>query len=229
MNVLASAGAIRRKSLHEELAGALRDLIVEGALAPGSKVPERELCARFSVSRTPLREALKVLAAEGLVVLEQNRGAWIGQITLAELEDVFPVMGALEALAGELAAARITPEELLEVERLHAAMMAEFEAGDLGRYFGLNQKIHEAILAAARNRTLANQYTSLASRVRRARYLANMTPARWRRATEEHERIVEALRRRDAAGLAAVLREHLLNKFQTVRDWIASTQAERAR
>ena len=94
---------IKRPSLHEELVERLRNLVVEDALKPGEKVPEKDLCESFGVSRTPLREALKVLASEGLVVLQANRGARVAKVTLKELENTFPVIAVLEQLAGELA------------------------------------------------------------------------------------------------------------------------------
>ncbi|MDP5350141.1 MAG: GntR family transcriptional regulator, partial [Paracoccaceae bacterium] len=94
---------IPRKSLHEELVDRLQMLIITGELQPGSKVPEKDLCSQFGVSRTPLREALKVVASDGLVRLEPNRGAWVAPLTVSEVEEVFPILGVLEALSGELA------------------------------------------------------------------------------------------------------------------------------
>ena len=211
---------INRRSLHSELVERLHNLIIEGALAPGSKVPERELCEQFGVSRTPLREALKVLAADGLVSLEPNRGAWVSQVTLLELEELFPVMGALEALSGELACARITEREVEKIRVLHAEMVWHHEAGNLAEYFRANQAIHEAILAAADNATLTAQYRALATRVRQARYVANMSASRWRQAVEEHEDMLAALEARDGEALADILKQHLANKFETVRAWL---------
>ena len=205
-----------------ELVDRLHDMIAEGILQPGSKVPERELCEQFGVSRTPMREALKVLASDGLVTLEPNRGAWVTKVTLDELEEVFPVMGALEALSGELACARITPAAMEAIEHSHAEMVRFYKERNLSDYFKANQEIHEAILDAAANATLALQYRGLASRVRRARYLANMTEDRWERAVAEHEQIMDALRDRDGQRLAEILKLHLRNKFETVRDWLAA-------
>lgn len=214
--------SLRRTSLHQELADKVRELIVTGELRSGKKVPERELCEMFGVSRTPLREALKVLAADQLVVLQPNRGAWVNEITVEALEEVFPVMGALEALSGELACEKITDEEIDTICKLHEAMVGHYKARRMMEYFEVNQEIHEAILAAARNQTLNLQYRSLATQVRRARYLANMTDARWKQAIEEHEAIVSCLKARDGKGLAEVLREHLRNKLETVRCWLVA-------
>ena len=214
---------LRRKSLHEELTQTLRDLIVHGHLPPGIKVPEKDLCERYGVSRTPLREALKVLASDGLVTLEPNRGARVSPITRKDLDEVFPVLGALEGLAGELACRNITDDEIGAIRQVHDRMLGHHRVGDLARYFEDNQIIHEAILAAARNGTLSAHYRSLSARVQRARYVANMTPERWAQAVAEHEDIVTHLAARDGARLAATLRQHLENKLHAV-----SLQLERA-
>ena len=212
---------ISRRSLHTEVVDCLRDMIVEGALPPGSKVPELELCERFGVSRTPLREALKVLAADGLILLAPHRGAWVSKLTITELEEVFPVMGALEALSGELACERITDRQLEEIRKAHNEMVGYYQARQRQEYFRLNQQIHQAILEAANNQTLAAQYRSLASRIRRARYLANMSDKRWSQAVDEHKRILRALEDRDGGKLATILKQHLRNKFETVQEWLA--------
>lgn len=227
MSALDGVRSIARPSLHEELVARLQDMIVEGSLAPGEKVPERELCERFGVSRTPMREALKVLAAEGLLVLEPNRGARVRTVTLAELEEAFPLMGAFEALAGELACRHVTEAQLARVREAHARMLDCHAARDLQGYFRHNQRIHELIMVASGNALLGTMYRSLAVRVRRARYLANMDEARWQAAVDEHERMLEALEARDGAGLAAILKAHLANKFATVRDWLES-EADRS-
>ncbi len=210
----------RRKSLHEELTDAIREQIVNGDLAPGIRVPEKNLCTFYGVSRTPLREALKVLATEGLLSLEPNRGAWVSRITPEDLDEVFPVMGALEALSGELACKHITDPEIGRIRVLHRQMLKHYDKRELSKYFEVNQKIHEAILEAARNDTLATQYRSLAARVRRARYVANMTQERWKQATDEHEQIMECLETRDGKRLSQVLKDHLENKLETVRQWL---------
>lgn len=208
---------INRRSLHDELLDRLRSVIVDGELEPGAKVPERELCERYGVSRTPMREALKVLAAEGWVTLMPNRGAMVSALTLEELEETFPVMGVLEALSGEMACANITDDEITAIQMLHEAMANHYQKRDLVRYFQRNQQIHEAILEAARNPTLSKIYRELAGRVRRARYVANMSEQRWVQAVREHEQILDALTHRDGPRLARILKRHLANKFETLR------------
>ena len=212
------AAPIQRRPLHNELVDRLRHMIVEGDLAPGEKLAEKDLCGQFGVSRTPLREAVKVLASEGLVQLTPNRGCTVARLTLADLDEAFPIMGALEALSGELACQHITDAELARIKELHERMLRKYAAGALRDYFKLNEQIHQMILDAARNPTLAQMQLSLSGRVRRARYLANMSPSRWAKAVEEHEKIIEALGARDGKRLAVILKEHLANKLQTVKD-----------
>lgn len=217
---------ITRASLHDEVVGRLRDMIVEGELAPGSRVPERALCEQLGVSRTPLREALKVLASEGLLALLPNRGAVVSRLTQADLDELFPVMGALEALAGELACARITDEEIAEIRALHYQMVLHYTRQERSPYFQLNQSIHERIMAAACNETLTRMYRSLAGRVRRARYVANMSKTRWEQAVAEHDAILDALGQRDGPRLARILKLHLQNKYETVKDSLRAAEAD---
>ena len=219
---LHTSQTIIRKSLHHELVDRLQTLIINSELKPGARVPERELCDQFGVSRTPLREALKVLASDGLVRLEPNRGAWVTQVTEEEVEEVFPVLGALEALSGELACKHITDAEIEEVRALHADMIESYERRDLDAYFSINQKIHRAILMAARNGTLATSCQALSLRMQRARYLANMTDGRWFDAVQEHEKILQHLVARDGQKLAITLLNHMEAKRASVVKWLQS-------
>lgn len=211
------ASGSRRANLHDTVVSRLRDLIVEGALAPGARIAERQLCESLGVSRTPLREALKVLASEGLVELLPNRGARVARLDERDIEHMFQVMGALEALAGTLACAHVTEAELAEIAALHYEMLAQYTRRKLPEYFRLNQAIHAAIVMAARNPILASTYQSLAGRIRRARYLANLSDERWRHAVEEHESILQALQARDGARLARLLADHLRQKSAVLR------------
>ncbi len=209
--------SIARTPLHDEVVRRLRDLIIEGEFAPGARVPERQLCARFGISRTPLREALKVLASEGLIDLQHHRGATVSRLTADDVDKMFEVMEALEGLAGEIACKRVTDAEIDEIRALHYQMLAHHARKELSEYFRLNQRIHEGIVKAAGNPFLINIYRSLSVRIRRARYMANLSMARWNQAVEEHGRILEALAARDDAHLGRLLREHLRNKADVVK------------
>lgn len=216
---------IERRSLHLEIVERVRPLIVESELEPGSKVPEKALCEQFSVSRTPMREALKVLAAEGLVRLEPNRGAWVTLITVDEVNEVFPVLTVLEALSGELACEHITQSEIRHVRDLHDQMMQSYAERDLALYFNLNQQIHHAILLAAHNDTLTKSSQALSARMQRARYAANMSEGRWAEAVGEHEQIIAHLEARDAKQLGTVLSDHMRNKQASVLRWLHAEAA----
>jgi DNA-binding GntR family transcriptional regulator len=209
--------AIPRRSLHDELVERLRRQIVEGELAPGEKISEKRLCATYDVSRTPLREALKVLAREGLVVLTPHRGAHVSMLTVADLEEAFPVIGALEALAGELACERATDGEISKISLLHLKMTTAYRTRDRQKYFRLNQQIHDALAEAARNPTLNQMRSTLNGRVSRARYYANISTARWDQAMKEHDAILAALKVRDGERLGRILKEHLAHKLETLR------------
>jgi len=215
---------IVRRSLHDEIVTQLRDMIIDGALTPGRKVPEAQLCARFGVSRTPMREALKVLAAEGLLQLLPNRGAVVAKITRAEIEELFPIMGALEALAGELACARISDAEIARIHALHTAMVEHYKRGEWLPYPKLNRAIHEAIFAAAGNAALSSLYQQLILRTHAVRFMAKKSPARWAQAIADHAEILAALERRDGPGLAQVLSLHLRHKVETVEEALAELE-----
>lgn len=217
---MTDTNVIERRSLHLELVERIRLLIVESQLKPGDKVPEKDLCERFRVSRTPMREALKVLAAEGLVRLEPNRGAWVTVVTVEEVEEVFPVLGALEALSGELACSNITDAEISQIRRLHDQMMQSYADRNLADYFKTNQEIHRAILLAAKNQSLTNTCQALSARMQRARYAANLSEERWANAVSEHEQIIQSLESRDGKKLSHVLAQHMENKKKSVIKWL---------
>lgn len=208
--------SLRRPPLHDELAEQLRDLIIRGVLAPGSKVQEQVLCDQFGVSRTPLREALRSLGSEGLILHTPRRGTTISPVTLADLEEAFPILGALEGLAGELACQNISDAAIAEARDLQARMEREHAAGDREAYFRTNEDIHRLILAAADNPTLARMIHSLDGRVRRARYFANVSTDRWSQAVSEHAEMLVALEVRDATALRRLLTRHLANKFEAI-------------
>jgi DNA-binding GntR family transcriptional regulator len=215
---------IRPSSLHDEAAQRIRGMINEGTLAPGLRVPEKQLCEQFGISRTPLREALKVLASEGFVELLPNRGARIAKLTRRTLEDTLQVTSALEGLSGELACLQATGAEIAAIRALQDEMRVYYQRGDLSQYFVINRQIHEAIVAAARNKVLSDIYQNLNERVRRFRFSARMTPENWAIVVDEHEKIITALERRDAARVGALLRRHLRLKLDFAADTAAPTQ-----
>jgi len=224
-----SAAQIRTGSLHGGLLEALRELINHGDLAPGVRVPERDLCARFSISRTPLREALKVLAAEGLIELLPNRGARVATLNDSHLTELFEVIALLEAESGRLACTRMSDAAIADVQALHYRMYAHFLREELPEYFALNQAIHQAIVDGSANSVLIATHRSLAGRIVRARYMSNrLRPDRWRSAIEEHGLMLDALIHRDADRLAAILSRHLANKRDIILEHLREESEGRA-
>ena len=203
---------IQQNTLYGEAAARIRDMINDGTLLPGTRIPEKQLCEQFGVSRTPLREALKVLASEGMVELLPNRGARVVRLTRQMLEETYSVMGALEGLSGELACRYITEEEVADIQALHYQMMAHYKRKEIRPYFELNHRIHDAIMLAARNEVLRETHSSLNHRIQRVRY-SSMIDECWDQAVADHEAMIECLLARDGERLGSILREHLRHKL----------------
>ncbi|AWN41228.1 GntR family transcriptional regulator [Methylobacterium durans] len=216
MNKIDPGLGISRRYLHDEVADRMRELIQSGEMEPRARINEGELTERFGISRTPLREAIKILATEGLLELLPNRGARVASISQGEIEEMVEVIAGLEATAAELACRRITDEEVAAIEVEHAAMVAAWKAADEAEYFRINRSIHEAIMQASRNVTLSGIYMSLSGRIQRSRYKAHQTAEQWERAVREHEQMVNLLHARDGAGLSPLMREHIRGKKQVI-------------
>jgi DNA-binding GntR family transcriptional regulator len=208
---------IVRRPLHDEVVARLRDAIIEDRLAPGERLNERVLCVRYGISRTPLREALKVLAQEGLVTLLPHRGAIVAPLTVTELEQTIEVMRPLELLAGELVVRRIDDAGLTEIRALHHEMCAFQARRDLPNYFRANQAIHQRLVEGCGNRILTATYEGLNTRIRRFRYRANFSPERWDQAVAEHAEMLDALGARDGVRLGRLMSQHLVNKAEAVK------------
>jgi DNA-binding GntR family transcriptional regulator len=203
---------IKPQGLHKLVVEQIQQMIIEGALAPGTRLNERLLCEKLGVSRTPLREALKILAALGLVELLPNRGAAVVQLSAQDIAETFEMISHLESMAGELACARITDPEINEIRALHFEMLACHARRDLPAYYRTNQQIHDLINRAARNEVLREIYMTVNSRVKALRFSSNLDRDRWDAAVREHTTIVEALEARDGKRLAAILESHVLSK-----------------
>ena len=208
--------SIPRAALHEQVAQRLRQMLVEGRIAPGAKLNERELAEGLNVSRTPLREAIKMLAAEGLVELLPNRGAIAVSLTEADVLNTFEVMAGLEGQAGALAAERITPEELAEIQAMQFEMMAAYTRRDLSAYYAINARIHAAIADAAKNPVLVAVYKQVNARLQALRFRSNQDGDKWKRAVKEHEKMIEALAAHDGNAMRDILQQHLRNKRDVV-------------
>ena len=216
-----------RRTLHVDVTERLRDMIVENELALGERIDEKSLCELMQISRTPLREALKVLAFEGLVELLPNRGARVRKMSAREVEELFEVASGLERMAAELAAERATDAELAELRRMHESMERCFSSGRRSDYFRLNQRIHNSVIVFARNKVLAESHAVLMTRIRRARYQAIMSQSRWDESVREHDELLRALENRDARRAGEVLQRHVLGTGETVHGMMESEPGDR--
>ncbi len=220
LNSLLAVGA----SLHTKVAQQLRHMILTLELAPGEKIDEPALCERFAVSRTPLREALKVLSREGLITLAPHRGARVAVTSVDDVRELFPVIGALEALAAELACQRVSGLQIDSLQLLHNEMVDCYRAGDTAGYAERNQRIHNTIFSIAGNAQLTGLYQHLTARTHSVRYVARKTPADWARAVDEHVQFLQALRNRDGAALGKMMKDHLAGKAEMVIAFLESQQ-----
>lgn len=200
---------VKLPSLTEVAFGELRRMIVRGHLAPGERLIEPELCETLGISRTPLREALKLLASEGLVALRRNRNAVVTRIDAQELEHLFEVEAGIESFAISLAAQRMTPTEIKRIEAIQERMEKLHGSGDLDAYFELNQRVHAMLVAGARNPVLEETHGRLLGRLERARYAALGKSGRWRQSAHEHREILDALKARDAERAQQLILAHV--------------------
>jgi DNA-binding GntR family transcriptional regulator len=193
----------------EELRLQLADEIVRGALAPGAALDETDLARRFNVSRTPVREALRQLAASGLVDARAHRGAVVARPSLARLTGMFEAMAELEALCAGLAAERMQPSERHRLEAVHEELRLLSYAGNPDRFHEVNERFHNAIYAGSQNGYIAE--ITLATRVRvqpfRRAQFRNL--GRLAKSHAEHDRVVVAILRGDKLGAAVAMRAHI--------------------
>ncbi|MGY3437402.1 MULTISPECIES: GntR family transcriptional regulator [unclassified Marinovum] len=220
---------LTRAHLHERVAAELRDRIITGAVAPGEKLAVTALAAEIGVSLTPLREALKLLATEGLVDLTPNRGASASRVTVDQTRALFEVIAGTEALAAELACKRMTEPDLAELHALHTQMCAVAGAADVGQYFDLNRRIHDRIVDFARNPILSDQRDRLAQQAERVRFIALNKEARREAALQEHLDLMAAFNARDADRARRIWRGHLMASGQQTIDYLVRRAAPDAR
>lgn len=207
-------------SLHDEVAAKLRERIFAGELSPGSFVDEPALCAELSISRTPLREALKVLTAEGLLRHEPRRGCFVSQITEQDLDDIFPVIALLEGRCAFEAARNATDADLAALEQLHERLNRAAKGKRINEYYDTNFAIHEAIIVLANNRWLAQVIGDLRKIVKLARLQQLHAPGRLEQSLSEHMAVYAALKAHDAEGAEAAMRTHLTRQRVALRELV---------
>ena len=198
-----------QNSLHTEVAATLRDRIFSGELAPGMFLDEPSLCQSLSISRTPLREALKVLTVEGLVRHEPRRGSFVNQVTGQDLDEIFPVIALLEGRCAYEAARKATDADLAVLQTLHDRLEKHARARRITDYYATNYAIHEAIITLANNRWLAQVIGDLRKILKLARLQSLRAAGRMDQSLSEHLAVFAALKARDSEGAEAAMRTHL--------------------
>lgn len=210
--------SFKRVSLHAELLERLRDLIIEGTLAPGTKINEIQLCQKLGVSRTPLREAIKSLSSEGLIELVAGRGALIKTFTRRDVQEMHAVLTTLEVMAGRLACRNATKKQIEHLRTLHDKMIACYKQEDRLDYYKHNQSIHSFIVQLSGNQFLASLHESIQSRLKRVRFMGNEEHAEWQGAVAEHEEMIEAFEGQDEDRLVTILTRHLERTWDRVQN-----------
>jgi len=211
------ATRIVQQVLYQEVADRLRSMIQAGVLQSGAWIDESSLCVELGISRTPLREALKVLVTEGLVRLEPRRGCFVNELSSRDLEDIFPLMAMLEGRCAYEAARKATAEDLLQLEPLHQELQARAQALDADQYYVVNALIHEAVQALADNRWLSDLVDNLRKLLSLSRHKSLVLPGRIQESCAEHLAIFAALKARDPEGAEALTRKHLMRQLDALR------------
>ena len=215
---------LRGTSLHDGVAARLRSRVFDGQLAPGAWIDEKLLAEEWQVSRTPLREALKVLAAEGLVELVPHRGCRVVELSEDDADALFPVMALLEGRCAFEASTRATEDDLRELRRLHDELERHAAARDIDGYYRANHGFHGRVQAMARNRWLDRVTGDLRRFVRLMRGRQLALPGRIEASIDEHRQLIAAFEQRDPARAEAVMHGHLMAQLAALK---ALRQSER--
>jgi len=211
---------ITRRTLHDEVLERLRDMIIEGRLVPGQRINEGLVGAQLGVSRTPLREAIKTLASEGLVEIQPAKGAIVRKFSQHDLYQILEVLKTLEQLAGRMACEHAPDQTIAAIGALHDRMLALYATRERLEYFKLNQAIHSAIVAASGNTVLMEMHETLQARIKRLRFIGNEGPEKWAGAVAEHEEMMAALLNRDGEALSNAIGRHMDATLERVREVI---------
>jgi DNA-binding GntR family transcriptional regulator len=227
---LALEGSIASKALYEEVAGRLRQSIFSQDLAPGAWIDEQALAQAYGISRTPLREALKVLASEGLVILKPRRGCYVVQVSRREVEEVFAVLALLEGQCAYEAMGKAQPEDLQRLETLHEQLELRTTEKYRAEWFEINQEFHRVLHEMSGNNCMLHVIGNLRKVMKLVRYHALLRGGRLEECFEEHSRIMGAIRRRDPAAVKDSVQAHLLSCGRAISEIYSSrSQPENGR
>ncbi|UDF35582.1 UNVERIFIED_ORG: GntR family transcriptional regulator [Shinella sp. XGS7] len=208
---------LRGSSMHDAVAARLRAMIFERSLAPGERIDEKRLAEQWAISRTPLREALKVLVAEGLLELLPGQGCRVIELGDTDAAQLFPVMAMLEARCAREAALKAGPADLLTLRQLHEQLELAAAAGDLDTYYRVNHLFHSRVQALAANRWLERVTADLRQFMRLMRGRQLKSPGRLAASLAEHRRLMAALEAGDGEAAAREMEAHLLAQLAALK------------
>lgn len=218
---------ITRAALHTQVADALRDQIVRGELEAGARLNELELCETMGISRTPLREAIKILEVESLIEIKPHKGASVAKISVETIKEIFQMLAPLERLALELAMARMDDNEYQVMQDIHDKMIDCYHAEDREGCFLNDVAFHNQIVAFAGNNVLKATHTSLTNRSQRGRFFApRFTKIKLDEAMATHEALIMAIMDRDTPTASKIMHDHVVRTGVFVLDSIRQGQAE---
>lgn len=218
---------IKKATLHIQIADALREMIMIGELKNGDKINESDLCGAMGISKTPLREALRVLSAENLISLVPNRGAYVTKPTTAEIKEMLAVMGVLEGVCARAAAEKMTPADFARLEELHAELEEKFDGRDQEEYIRINNRYHSFVQDLAGNRTLNQIVSGLRKKILLYRFQSLNLPGRFEASIKEHRDLLEAFRNRAAPKAEKIMKTHLQKQSQAIEALAKKTGEEK--
>lgn len=207
---------IQKKTLHQEISSLLRDMIIHGDIKEGEKLKEDELCKKLRISKTPLREAIRVLTAEGLVTHIPNKGSFVTKPTFEEIKEMFDVMCVLEGVCAREAAKKVTPKELRTLEALHSRLEEQYQRRDQQKYIKFNNQYHSFVQEVAGNRVLNSILNGLRQKILIYRFQSLNHPERFEESIKEHRDLLEAFRKKDPDRAESVMKNHLWKQFKAV-------------
>jgi len=216
--IASSVVPVRKRSLHDQVADQVRDLIIEGHLEPGERIDEASLIDQLRVSRTPFREALRTLAAEGLVEIRPSRGTSVRKLASAQVLSMLEVLGELEQLGGRLAMERADDSAIKGLLDLHEQMMERYAARERLEYYKLNQRFHSLVTQLSNNETLVEVQSNIQARLKYIRFIGNRDEQKWAAAVADHQRMAQAIREKNGDSLGEQMRLHLMATWERVRD-----------
>ncbi|MBW2338698.1 MAG: GntR family transcriptional regulator [Deltaproteobacteria bacterium] len=208
--------AIQKKTLHQEIANNLREMIMSGELQEGDKIKENELCIVMEISKTPLREALRVLSAEGLIRLIPNRGSYVTTPTFEEIKEMFDVMSVLEGVCARTAAEKMSSGDFKKLEDIHHQLEKNFRLKDQKQYIHHNNLYHAFVQELAGNKTLNQIVNGLRQKILLYRFKSLNLSGRFKQSIQEHRDLLEAFRNRDAEKAELLMTSHMKKQSEAL-------------